>query len=324
MKSLRNGVFASLLSLAATGAHAQTDAQPVSIVVPQPVGNPTDGVARKLQPLLQAALGRTIIVENQPGAGGSIGTQRVLNAPADGRMILIASQTEPILTPATMQHVKYRPEHLRAVAVVARLPYILTGGNALAAKDLDELTRLARDQGDRGLNFGHIGPGSMIHLLGEQWARQSGFKLNHVVYRGVPPVTQDLMGGQIELSFLPLGGSTLDLIESGRIRAYATTAAAPSAKLPQVPPLSAASEQLRDFVYGTWIAFFVPAKTPDATVANLNRAIVDAMKDASFREYVMETGMELAAQNTVADMRDFYEAETSLYQGLAQKVAVEQ
>ncbi len=324
MKSLRNGVFASLLSLAATGVHAQTDAQPVSIVVPQPVGNPTDGVARKLQPLLQAALGRTIIVENQPGAGGSIGTQRVLNAPADGRMILIASQTEPILTPATMQHVKYRPEHLRAVAVVARLPYILTGGNALAAKDLGELTRLARDQGDRGLNFGHIGPGSMIHLLGEQWARQSEFKLNHVVYRGVPPVTQDLMGGQIDLSFLPLGGSTLDLIESGRIRAYATTAAAPSAKLPQVPPLSAASEQLRDFVYGTWIAFFVPAKTPDATVANLSRAIVDAMKDASFREYVMETGMELAAQNTVADMRDFYEAETSLYQGLAQKVAVEQ
>jgi tripartite-type tricarboxylate transporter receptor subunit TctC len=324
MKSLRNGVFASLLSLAATGAHAQADAQPVSIVVPQPVGNPTDGVARKLQPLLQAALGRTIIVENQPGAGGSIGTQRVLNAPADGRMILIASQTEPILTPATMQHVKYRPEHLRAVAVVARLPYILTGGNALAAKDLGELTRLARDQGDKGLNFGHIGPGSMIHLLGEQWARQSEFKLNHVVYRGVPPVTQDLMGGQIDLSFLPLGGSTLDLIESGRIRAYATTAAAPSAKLPQVPPLSAASEQLRDFVYGTWIAFFVPAKTPDATVANLNRAIVDAMKDASFREYVMETGMELAAQNTLADMRDFYEAETSLYQGLAQKVAVEQ
>ncbi|CAB3927104.1 Bug family tripartite tricarboxylate transporter substrate binding protein [Achromobacter anxifer] len=324
MKSLRNGVFASLLSLTATGAHAQADAQPVSIVVPQPVGNPTDGVARKLQPLLQAALGRTIIVENQPGAGGSIGTQRVLNAPADGRMILIASQTEPILTPATMQHVKYRPEHLRAVAVVARLPYILTGGNALAAKDLGELTRLARDQGDKGLNFGHIGPGSMIHLLGEQWARQSEFKLNHVVYRGVPPVTQDLMGGQIDLSFLPLGGSTLDLIESGRIRAYATTAAAPSAKLPQVPPLSAASEQLRDFVYGTWIAFFVPAKTPDATVANLNRAIVDAMKDASFREYVMETGMELATQNTVADMRDFYEAETSLYQGLAQKVAVEQ
>lgn len=324
MKSLRNGVFASLLSLAATGAYAQADALPVSIVVPQPVGNPTDGVARKLQPLLQAALGRTIIVENQPGAGGSIGTQRVLNAPADGRMILIASQTEPILTPATMQHVKYRPEHLRAVAVVARLPYILTGGNALAAKDLGELTRLARDQGDKGLNFGHIGPGSMIHLLGEQWARQSEFKLNHVVYRGVPPVTQDLMGGQIDLSFLPLGGSTLDLIESGRIRAYATTAAAPSAKLPQVPPLSAASEQLRDFVYGTWIAFFVPAKTPDATVANLNRAIVDAMKDASFREYVMETGMELAAQNTLADMRDFYEAETSLYQGLAQKVAVEQ
>jgi tripartite-type tricarboxylate transporter receptor subunit TctC len=164
----------------------------------------------------------------------------------------------------------------------------------------------------------------MIHLLGEQWARQSQFKLNHVVYRGVPPVTQDLMGGQIELSFLPLGGSTLDLIESGRIRAYATTGAAPSPKLPQVPPLSASSEKLRDFVYGTWIAFLVPANTPDATVASLNRAIVQAMEDAAFREYVVSTGMELVAQNSVADMRDFYQKETALYQGLAQKVAVEQ
>ncbi len=328
MKALRSGVTASLQFLigilACVNAHAQADAPPVSIVVPQPVGNPTDGVARKLQPLLQAALGRTIIVENQPGAGGSIGTQRVLNAPADGRMLLIASQTEPILTPATMQHVKYRAENLRAVAVVARLPYILTGGNALAAKNLGELTQLAQAQGDKGLNFGHIGPGSMIHLLGEQWARQSQFKLNHVVYRGVPPVTQDLMGGQIELSFLPLGGSTLDLIESGRIRAYATTGAAPSPKLPQVPPLSASSEKLRDFVYGTWIAFLVPAKTPDATVASLNRAIVQAMEDAAFREYVVATGMELVAQNSVADMRDFYQTETALYQGLAQKVAVEQ
>jgi tripartite-type tricarboxylate transporter receptor subunit TctC len=303
---------------------AQADAPPVSIVVPQPVGNPTDGVARKLQPLLQAALGRTVIVENQPGAGGSIGTQRVLNAPADGRMMLIASQTEPILTPATMPHVKYRPEDLRAVAVVARLPYILTGRASLPAGNLDELTRLARDQGDRGLNFGHIGPGSMIHLLGEQWARQSEFKLNHVVYRGVPPVTQDLMGAQIDLSFLPLGGSTLDLIESGRVRAYATTAAAPGSKLPQVPPLSSAGGKLQDFVYGTWIAFFVPAKTPDATVASLNRAIVGAMEDAAFREYVVATGMEPVAQNTVADMRDFYGTETSLYLGLAKAIGVEQ
>lgn len=328
MRALRAGLLVWLQSAAglfiAGNAYGQAEAPAVSIVVPQPVGNPTDGVARKLQPLLQASLGRTVIVENQPGAGGAIGTQRMLNAPADGRMLLIASQTEPILTPATMPHVKYRPEDLRAVALVARLPYILTGRNSLAATDLGELTQLARREGDKGLNFGHIGPGSMIHLLGEQWARQSQFKLNHVVYRGVPPVTQDLMGAQIDLSFLPLGGSTLDLIESGRVRAYATTGATPSPKLPQVPPLSSSNENLRDFVYGTWIAFFVSAKTPDATVERLNRAIVDAMQDAAFREYVMSTGMELAARNTVADMVDFQKTETSLYQGLAKRIVVEQ
>ena len=92
------------------------------------------------------------------------------------------------------------------------------------------------------------------------------------------------------------------MIESGKVRAFATTGAAPSPALPQVPALAASDRKLADFVYGTWIAFLVPAKTPDATVAQLNRAIVAAMQDASFREYVTSTGMELEKANSLADM----------------------
>lgn len=314
---------AALIPATASAQGGQAGLRPLSIVVPQPVGNPTDGVARKLQPLLQARLNRSVIVENQPGAGGSIGTQRVLGAAADGGMLLIASQTEPILTPLTLRHVKYKAQDLRAVAVVARLPYILVGRPDLPAGNLDELADYARSRAPGGLNFGHIGPGSMIHLLGEQWARQSGLSLNHVVYRGVPPVTQDLMGGQIDLSFLPLGGATLPMIASGKLRAYGSTGASASPSLPDVPAMSGSSEKLADFVYGTWIALLVPAATSDAVVAQLNDAIVAAMKDDGFREYVASTGMEFVADNARPAVDRFYGEETRLYEGLARRIGVD-
>lgn len=311
------GVFAPLQ------VGAQANSKPLSIIVPQPAGNPTDGVARKLQPLLQKELGQSVIVENHPGAGGSIGVSKLLSAPADGNTLIIASQTEPILTPFTVSQVKYKAEDLKAIALVSRLPYILVGRPGLPAQNLSELIAYAKKQGSQTLNFGHIGPGSMIHLLGEQWARKNGFDLNHIVYKGVPPVTQDLMGGQIDLTFLPLGGGTLSTIESGKIKAYGSTGAIPSTKLPGVPAISAYDKSQSDFVYGTWIALFVPAKTPAAAIARLNKALIAAMKDGDFQAYVTSTGMEPAASNSLPDLNKFYAGESALYRGLAKTIGVQ-
>lgn len=317
------GACAAVVIGSPTLVHAQAGKGMTSIVVPQPAGNPTDGVARKLQPLLQKELGQTVLVENFPGAGGSIGTQKVLNAATDGSSILVASQTEPILTPFTLRHVKYKPEELRVIALASRLPYVLVGRTSLPAQNLAELISHAKKQGGASLNLGHIGPGSMIHLLGEQWARKSGLQINHVSYKGVPPLAQDLMGGQIDLTFLPLGGNVLSLIESGKIKAFATTAATSSASLPKVPALSASDKSMSDFVYGTWIAFLVPAKTPDAVVSRLTRAFTAAMQDQDFQAYVTSTGMELANVNSIDELNKFYLAETRLYQGLARTIGVE-
>lgn len=315
---------AGVLALAGpTPASAQSASRPVTIIVPQPAGNPTDGVARKLQPLLQKELGQTVVVENLPGAGGSLGTQRVLNAPADGTTVLIASQTEPILTPVTIKHVKYKPEELKPIALVSRLPYILVGRTGLPAQNLAELVAYAKTQGSSTLSLAHVGPGSMIHLLGEQWARKNGFALNHIAYKGVPPITQDLMGGQIDLTFLPLGGTTLQTIESGKVRAFATTAANTSVQLPRVPPMAESSKSMSDFVYGTWIALLVPAKTPDAAVEHLNQALVAALKDKDFQTYVTSTGMELATSNSIPELNKFYATESALYQNLARSIGVE-
>jgi tripartite-type tricarboxylate transporter receptor subunit TctC len=303
--------------------HAQNAARSLTIIVPQPAGNPTDGVARKLQPLLQKELGTTVIVENLPGAGGSLGTQRVLNAPTDGNTVLIASQTEPILTPFTLKHVKYKPEDFKPIALAARLPYILVGRAGLPASNLAELAALAKKQGATPLSLGHVGPGSMIHLIGEQWARKNGVTLNPIAYKGVPPITQDIMGGQIDLTFLPLGGTTLQAIESGKVRAFGTTGASATVQLPRVPPIAESNKSMADYVYGTWIALLVPAKTPDATIERLNNAFSAVMKDKEFQSYVAATGMELATNNTIAELNKFYASESAVNQNLARTIGVE-
>lgn len=313
--------IAAATLLAAAPAHAQLAGRTVSIIVPQPAGNPTDGVARKLQPLLQKELDQTVIVENTPGAGGSIGVQKVLSGQANTVPVLIASQTEPILTPFTIKGARYKPEDFRAIALVARLPYILVARPGLAAGSPAELAALAKKSATP-LSFGNIGPGSMIHLLGEQWARKSGVKLNQVSYRGVPPVTQDLMGDQIDLSFLPLGGATLSMIQSGKVKAIASSAATAHPQLPRLPTIAASDKALADFVYGTWIALLVPTKTPTDVVERLNKALTAAMKDGDFQAYVSTSGMELATGNTLRELDKFYAVETHLYQGLAKDIGV--
>ena len=321
-RSLSKLLTGSLLAVGiSTAAQAQAGGATVNIVVPQPAGNPTDGVARKLQPLLQKELGQTVIVENAPGAGGSIGVQKALSDASKSTPLLIVSQTETILTPLTIKNARYKPEDFQAVAVVARLPYILAARPNLSANTPVQLAELAKKE-SAALSFGNIGPGSMIHLLGEQWARKNGVKLNQISYKGVPPVTQDLMGSQIDLTFLPLGGATLSMIQSGKVKAIGTSGAASPAHLPQVQAISKSDSKMSDFVYGTWIAFLVPGKTPPGVVDRLNRALVAAMKDSDFQTYVTSTGMDLASANALPEVDRFYKEETRLYQDLARKIGV--
>ena len=316
----------TLLALAATcsfWAAAQSSPRAVSIIVPQPPGNPTDGVARKLQTLLQAELKQTVIVENAAGAGGSIGTAKVLASKADGNTILIASQTEPILTPFTLSHVKYKAEDLRMVALVCRTSYVLVGRPDLPAKTLAELTDQAKKPGAKPLNFGHIGPGSMIHLLGEQWSKQSGVPVMHVPYKGVPPLSQDVMASQIDISFLPLGGTLPSLIESGKVQAFTTTAATVHSRFSKVPTMTSQSPVLKDFIYGTWVALLVHKSTPADVLGRLHQALAVVMKDGELQAYVGSTGMEMAQPMSLSNLDKFYQQETKTYQTLARNVGVD-
>jgi tripartite-type tricarboxylate transporter receptor subunit TctC len=305
------------------GVRAQPSQRPLTFVVPQPAGNPTDALARKLQPALQKELGQSIVIDNTPGAGGSLGVRKALAASGDGgQVLLIASQTEPILTPIALAGARYKPEDLRCVALAGSGPYLLVGRADLPATNHAELVDLARRSRERPLNFAHIGQGSMIHLIGERWSRKVGAPLNHVPYKGVPPVVQDLLGKQVDLSFVPLGGSTAELVESGKVRVFGSSGATAATRLPKVPLLSTLDPALADFVHTSWAAVFVPRATSDAATLRLQRGLAAALADAEVQAYMESTGGDRAAPMTPAELDRFYDGEIRLYQALARDVGV--
>lgn len=199
-EGLRRRTFIGTASLLAVPVVGRAQGKLFVIVVPQPAGNPSDVFARKMAPILQRSLDRTVIVENLPGAGGAIGLQKLLNAAADGAMAVMVSQTEPILTPLALLSARYTPEALQPVGLLGHTSYVLVGRPGLPANTHQELRALAMASTGKPLAYGHIGQGSMVHLLGAQWERLTQSSLTHVPYKGVPPLVQDLMGGQIDLS----------------------------------------------------------------------------------------------------------------------------
>jgi tripartite-type tricarboxylate transporter receptor subunit TctC len=162
----------------------------------------------------------------------------------------------------------------------------------------------------------------MIQLLGMQLARKLGASLNQISYKGVPPVIQDLMGGHIDLSFLPAGGTTATLIDSGKVRVFGTTGARASSRLPHVLPLSRQDPALADFVYGTWAAVFVARALPEATVQRLHQALSNALKDPDLPAYVRSVGSEMAEPMTLEQITHFYQDETRRYRELAREIGL--
>ena len=304
-------------------SHAQSaSGPPLSFIVPQPAGNPTDGHARRLQPGVQRELGQAVVVENLPGAGGSLGVNKLLAAPAGTPVLLIASQTESILTPLSVKGARYTSDNLRPVLLISRGPYVLVGRPDLPANNFNELLALARSRGAKPLSHGHIGNGSMIHLLGERLARKAGIPLTQVPYKGVPPVIQDLIGSQIDVAFVPQS-SARDLIVNGRLKVYGTTGAVISDKLPTALPFSKANAALADFVHGTWSAVFVARTLREEDATRLNKVLTTVWQEAPFQAAIAATGSDPAPVMSLQELDRFFEGETRLYQSMAKEIGIQ-
>lgn len=255
----------SSLLVAATAfspALAQTyPVKPISLVVPYPAGGPSDFFARKMQAEATAKLGKTVVVENLGGAGGSIGLTKVANAPADGYTLSQGSPMELVLAPMAIQGVRYKSEDFKLVAQFATTNTILAVRNSLNVKTVDQLLALARKSADKPLSYGSVGPGSLYHLIGEKFSQLTKVDLLHVPYKGIAPLLNDLMGGQIDMAFLPMAGSIPQTVLDGKIQGLAVTAKTPHPLFKQFPAM-ASMKGLEAMDFDIWAGVQVHKKHP--------------------------------------------------------------
>lgn len=237
---LKRSLFSLLCGVAALQASAQTfPSKAINLVVPYPAGGPSDFVARQLQPELNRLLGQPVIIENIGGVGGAIGIQKVLSAPADGYNMTLGTPMELVLAPLAMSAVKFKPDDMKLVAQLVTTTMVLITRKDLPANNVEELIAMAKKPGAKELSYGSVGPGSLYHLIGEKFAQQTGTKMLHVPYKGAAPLMTDLMGGQIDMVFIPLAGSTPAMITEGKVKALGLTTKTAHPRFPNIPAMAA-------------------------------------------------------------------------------------
>jgi tripartite-type tricarboxylate transporter receptor subunit TctC len=290
---LRRALLISTLALAAPLAHAQTQAhawpaKPVTLIVPFPPGGTTDVLARALAEKLQAALGQPVIVESKPGAGATLGADVVAKSKADGYTLLMGAVHHTIASSVYRKLPYDFAKDLAPISTVALVPNVLTVNAANPANSVAELVAQLKANPDKA-SFGSNGNGTAQHLIGAQFEALTGAKLTHIPYKGSGPLTTDLIGGQIAMSFDTVT-PVLPHIKAGKLKALAVTTARRSSALPDVPTLDEAG--LKGFDIGTWFGLLAPAGTPKDVLQRLSSEVMKIVASADFRKRLAEIGAE--------------------------------
>ena len=282
-----------VLSLSAVGtalAQSYPD-KPIRLVVPYPPGASTDAVGRIVGQKLSANIGQTVIVDNRAGASGNIGTEFVSRSAPDGYTFVMGTDATHASNSFLTANPTFDPiKDFTPLAIVAMNPIALVVHPSVPAKDLNELVAWLKANPGKG-GFGSSGTGSPHHLAGELLKARTGAPLIHVPYRGGGPALNDLMGGQISLLFAS-AITVVPHIQSGKVKAIAMTSAKRSGILPNVPTMG---ESLDGFEMPSWLAFFGPAKMPDAVTRRLSDELVKVLSDPDVRTRLTAAGMDVVA-----------------------------
>lgn len=279
-----------LASMAASAAMAQAwPARSISLVVPFPAGGTTDVLARAVGTELSKALGQPVIVESKPGAGATLGADFVAKSKGDGYTLLMGAVHHTIASSVYNKLPYDFQKDFAPVTTVALVPNVLVINPTLTpAKTVQELVAYGKANPGK-LAFGSNGNGTAQHLIGAQFESMSGTDVLHVPYKGSGPLTTDLLGGQIAMSFDTIT-PVLPHIKAGKLRALAVTTGKRSSTLPEVPTLDEAG--MKGFNLGTWFGILAPVATPKEVVVRLNTEIVKIINSPDFRKKMEEIGAE--------------------------------
>jgi tripartite-type tricarboxylate transporter receptor subunit TctC len=279
--------LAMLGGKAITAARAQSHYpnHAVRWVVPYAAGGATDVLSRLICQRLSERLGQPFVVENKPGAGSNIGTQAVINSPADGYTLLLTSTANAINASFDPSLPYDFARDIAPVAGVARIPLVLVVNNDLPVRNVSEFIAYAHANPGK-LSIGSSGIGTSLHLSGEFFKAMAGVEFTHVPYRGSAPALTDVMSGQIQGMFDNVT-SSFELVRAGKLRALGVTTRERSETMPDVPPIS---DVLRGFETASFYGVGAPRETPKDIVDLLNREINAALADSVIKQRLGELG----------------------------------
>jgi tripartite-type tricarboxylate transporter receptor subunit TctC len=288
--------------------------KPIRVVIPFVAGGSSDIVGRAVASKFQEILGQPGVVENRPGANGSIAAEFVAKAEPDGYTILVGSIGVFSINAALFKDLRYQPRDFAPIALAVTTPNVLVTRPDLAPASMKELVEFAKKNPGR-LSYCSSGTGSSDHLTGELLKQSAGIFAVHVPYRGGAACQTDLMGSQVDISFQNLGAVT-NYIRAGRMKALAVTAKSRNAQVPNVPTTAEAG--FAELVVTSWQAVAAPAKTPREVVAKLNDAAVRALRSPDIRERMNQIGFDVVA-STPEEFGKFMQEEVDRWTKVVQR-----
>jgi tripartite-type tricarboxylate transporter receptor subunit TctC len=316
-------LIASVVALICAIAAAQAQpypSRPIRLIVTAAAGGSADTIARTISGQAQNDHGWTFVVDNRPGAAGIIAYSIVAKAPSDGYTVLHAT-ANLIINPSIYRKLPYDLERdfTPVTTIGLAYGYLIIVNPSVPARSLKELIALARNK-DKPLLYGSSGIGNTLHLVGATFNEAAGTHLMHVAYKGGPPVMNALMSGEIQVIFAP-PTAVLQYVRAGKMRAVGFTGRSRWELLPDVPTVAEAAIPGFD-VSGSWHAWFVPGKTPAATVSKIYQAVHQAIQAPKVREFLKTSGYEPHAKPPDEFAR-FVVAETRRYAEEVRKAGVE-
>ncbi len=294
--------------------------KPIMLVIPFPPGGPTDAMARTLAAEMQNRLGQPMIVEYRAGAGGNIGAEYVARAAPDGQTLLFGTSGPLAINAGLYRKINYDPvKSFAPVIQVGHLPNILVVNPAVPVKNVKELIAYAKANPGK-LSYASSGNGASSHLAGVLFNESTGIDLQHVPYKGTGPALNDLLGGQVSMSFTDVL-TALPYVKTDKLRALGVTTTERSQALPDVPTV--AEQGVPGYDVSVFFGIVAPAGTPPERIAKLNKAFVEVLDTPKVKQLFASQGLEPAPSNTPQQLGKFIQAQMTKWAGVVKRAGAQ-